>query len=96
VLGARQKRMRFAMTAAAAVAVCCSAAQTAVAEPFVPEQAKQLSLMVGNGVAFLQTKGQAENGSYSEQTGIGVTALITTALLRNGRTPQDPLVAKSL
>ena len=51
--------------------------------------------MVGQGVRFLEGA-QSEDGSYSSHAGTGVTSLITTALMRNGRTPQDPLVARSL
>jgi squalene-hopene/tetraprenyl-beta-curcumene cyclase len=51
---------------------------------------------VNRAVEFLRAKGQSADGSYSAATGPGITALITTALLRNGRTAQDPLVAKSL
>ena len=39
---------------------------------------------------------QADDGSFSSQAGPGVTAIVATALLRHGRTPDDPLVAKSL
>lgn len=52
--------------------------------------------MVARGIDYLRTKGRAEDGSYSRQTGIGVTALVTTALLRHGRSPDDPLVRESL
>lgn len=52
--------------------------------------------IVQRGVHYLQTQGQASDGSYSSGSGPGVTALVTTAVLRNGYTPQDPLVARSL
>ena len=52
--------------------------------------------MIGKAIDYLRTKGRGADGSYSKQTGIGVTALVTTALLRHGRTPDDPLVADSL
>ncbi len=39
---------------------------------------------------------QAEDGSYSKETGPAVTALVATALLRHGRSPSDPMVARSL
>jgi squalene-hopene/tetraprenyl-beta-curcumene cyclase len=52
---------------------------------------------VTKGIDYLRTKGQAADGSYSAASDpIGITALVTTAILRNGRSPQDPLVAKSL
>jgi len=50
---------------------------------------------VQKAIDFVRTR-QAPDGSYAARTGIGVTALVTTALLRHGRTPQDPTVAKSL
>jgi squalene-hopene/tetraprenyl-beta-curcumene cyclase len=52
--------------------------------------------IVDRGVNYLLTKGQAADGSFSNQTGAGVTAICTTALLKSGRTPADPAVAKSL
>jgi len=52
--------------------------------------------MVSKAISYLRVKGQAADGSYSRSVGIGPTALVTTALLRHGRTPQDPMVAKSL
>jgi len=55
----------------------------------------QWATLVGRGITFLESA-QAEDGSYSSHAGTGVTSLVTTALLRNGRTPQDPSVAKSL
>ena len=52
--------------------------------------------MVSKGVTFLGTKGQADDGSFSAASGPGVTALVATGLLRSGRSPDDPVVAKSL
>ncbi len=52
--------------------------------------------MVNRAVAFLATKGQAEDGSFSSQAGPAVTALVATALMRHGRTPSDPVISKSL
>jgi squalene-hopene/tetraprenyl-beta-curcumene cyclase len=59
------------------------------------EDAKSYEEMVAKGITFLE-KNQARDGSYSAQAGPGITALITTALLRHGRSPDDPVVAKSL
>jgi squalene-hopene/tetraprenyl-beta-curcumene cyclase len=58
--------------------------------------AGNLDAMVNRAIAFLQSKGQAEDGSYTGMIGPGVTALVTTAILRHGRAPHDPVVAKSL
>ena len=51
---------------------------------------------VDRAVNFLRTKGRAEDGSYSRQMGIGVTAVTTTGILCQGYRPSDPLVAGSL
>lgn len=56
----------------------------------------QFQKTVNKAISFLRTKGQAEDGSYSSHAGPGVTALVTTALLRHGVGADDPPVAKSL
>jgi squalene-hopene/tetraprenyl-beta-curcumene cyclase len=48
------------------------------------------------GINYLLKQGQAEDGSYSEEISPAVTALCVDGLLRNGRSPDDPAVAKSL
>jgi squalene-hopene/tetraprenyl-beta-curcumene cyclase len=58
--------------------------------------AKAYALAVDRAIDFLQNKAQAPDGSYAAVNGPGVTAVVTTAILRHGRTPNDPLVAKSL
>jgi squalene-hopene/tetraprenyl-beta-curcumene cyclase len=40
--------------------------------------------------------GQAADGSFSAQAGPGVTAIVATSILSQGRSPEDPVVAKSL
>ncbi len=50
---------------------------------------------VAKGIAFLKAS-QARDGSYSSRAGIGVTALVTTALMQNGVPASDPQVALSL
>src|SRR4051812_42156630 len=39
---------------------------------------------------------QTKDGSFSSSSGPGITAIVGTALLRSGRTPQDPVVSKIL
>jgi len=51
---------------------------------------------VERGLRYLTLRGQAEDGSFSSQAGTGVTSLVTTALLRHGRSVDDPAVAKAL
>jgi squalene-hopene/tetraprenyl-beta-curcumene cyclase len=62
------------------------------AEPAAPSYEKT----VDRAIEFLRQKGQADDGSFTKQVGPGVTALVTTAVLRHGRTARDPLVAKAL
>ena len=61
-----------------------------------PADAAAYAQAVDRAIDFLQNKAQAPDGSYAAQSGPGVTAVVTTAILRHGRTPSDPLVAKSL
>jgi squalene-hopene/tetraprenyl-beta-curcumene cyclase len=58
--------------------------------------AKKYQQMVDRAIAFLATKGQADDGSFNAAAGPAVTALVTTGVLRQGRSPEDPLVAKAL
>ncbi len=52
--------------------------------------------MVTKAIGFLGTKAQSSDGSYNAAAGPGVTALVVTGILKHGRSPDDPLVAKSL
>jgi len=58
--------------------------------------AKKFEQMVARGIDFLRTKGQSPDGSYSAAAGPGVTALATAAILKHGRSADDPAVSKSL
>ncbi len=58
--------------------------------------AKLYQQTVEQGVDFLIHKGQQPDGSYGKDAGPGVAALCTTALLKLGRSPDDPAVAKGL
>jgi squalene-hopene/tetraprenyl-beta-curcumene cyclase len=51
---------------------------------------------VSKAIEYLRSQGQAPDGSYSAAAGPGVTAIVTTGILRHGRSPEDPIVAKSL
>src|SRR5262245_58682828 len=55
----------------------------------------QRDAAVAKAVEFLSTK-QTDEGAFTPQAGPAVTALVVTGLLQNGRTPDDPMVAKSL
>lgn len=58
--------------------------------------ARQYEQMVSRAMSFLETKGQAADGSFSSNAGPAVTALVATGLLRHGRSPDEPFIAKSL
>ncbi len=47
-------------------------------------------------IEYLRTQGQADDGSFTKATGPAVTALVTAAILRHGRSAQEPFIAKSL
>lgn len=57
---------------------------------------KQSQNSVGRAIAYLQSHGQGDDGSFSNQVGVGITALVTTALLRHRHGAGDPMVVKSL
>lgn len=59
-------------------------------------ETRDLGQIVAKGIDYLSQKGQAEDGSFSKQAGPGVTSLVATAALRNGRSVRDPVVAKAL
>ena len=86
---------RFALLVPLAVVVLLIGAPSATADErgATPQTYEQT---VAKAISFLATKGQADDGSYSRHVGPGVTALVTTAILRHGRSPDDPLVARSL
>ncbi|HEX4000662.1 MAG TPA: prenyltransferase/squalene oxidase repeat-containing protein [Pirellulales bacterium] len=58
--------------------------------------AKLYQQTVDRGVEYLITKGVQEDGSYGKDLGPGMASICTDALLRQGRSPDDPAVAKSL
>ncbi len=60
------------------------------------ETAKKYQQMIDKAVGFLATKGQAADGSFSAKAGPAVTSLVAAALLKQGRSPADPVVAKAL
>ena len=60
------------------------------------KEIQQHAQAVSKAVQFLSTKGQAEDGSFSSYGGPGITALVTTAILRNHRSPNEPAVRKAL
>lgn len=61
-----------------------------------PIDAQTYGQAVDRAIEFLLSKGQADDGSFSAQAGPGVTTIVTTGILRHGRSADDPAVAKSL
>jgi squalene-hopene/tetraprenyl-beta-curcumene cyclase len=71
------------------------AAEAAPASNIAKPEHAQFSKVVDGGVAYL-TGAQADDGSFSKSAGPAVTALVATALMQNGRSTSDPVVAKAL
>jgi len=63
--------------------------------PVWSAEGEDAGAMVTKAVAYL-TSHQGEDGSFSPQTGPAVTAMVVAAVLNNGRTAEDPVVAKGL
>ena len=57
---------------------------------------RRLQQVAARGVSYLRTKGQQADGSFSGETGPGITSLVTIGLLRSDLPPSDPMVARSL
>ena len=51
---------------------------------------------IHKAIEYLRVHGQANDGSFSSVHGTGITALVTTALLRHGYSADDPFVRRSL
>ncbi len=67
---------------------------TAVAGP--PKQA-EVDQAVQRGIEFLRSRGQADNGAFSPETGAAVTALCVRAILEHRpQATADPVVQKAL
>jgi len=77
-------------------AVACGVLNAPLARAADDATAKAYQQTVDKAVAFLATKAQAADGSFNAQAGPAVTALVSTAILRHGRSPEEPVVAKGL
>jgi squalene-hopene/tetraprenyl-beta-curcumene cyclase len=82
------------LAASATIAVAAVSRRISLAQDAA--DGRSYEAMVSKGIDYLTTKGQATDGSFTKQAGIGITALAATALLRLGRSPDDPVVARSL
>jgi squalene-hopene/tetraprenyl-beta-curcumene cyclase len=91
-------RCRFSaypLTFVAAWLMWAAAAGPAFAQESQPTGDLSLNQAIDRAVDFLQ-QSQADDGSFSASSGPGVTAIVASALLRSGRTVNDPLVADAL
>jgi squalene-hopene/tetraprenyl-beta-curcumene cyclase len=61
-----------------------------------PPDAKAYGQAVEKAIEYLTTKGQAADGSFTAPAGPGVTAIVVTGILSQGRSPDDPVVEKAL
>lgn len=73
--------------------VAVAHAQAATAKAAAPADR---AAVIADGIEYLRTAGQAEDGTFTIQAGPGLTAMALTALLRNGVPVDDPMVAKGL
>ena len=83
-------------TLLATLLLLAPAGKSSAAEPANGPSRASYQQTLTEAVNYLRTQGQAEDGSFSSQTGPAVTALVATGLIRNGFSPNDPLVAKAL
>jgi squalene-hopene/tetraprenyl-beta-curcumene cyclase len=77
--------------------IAATAVDTAFAE--VAPNSKVDHAKVGeaiNKAADFLKQAQGNDGSFSASSGPGITAIVGAALMRCGRSPQDPIVAKAL
>jgi squalene-hopene/tetraprenyl-beta-curcumene cyclase len=90
----------YTLTLVCATAMCVSnvwaqdAGQPVVGSVLSPAEA--LADCARRGSSFLLSSGQLEDGSFGKTSEPAITALCVTALLRHGRSPDDPAMAKSL
>ena len=84
----------WALAALGAAAMLAS--PVAAAEPTAGPDPKEVQAVVEKAVAYLKHR-QNPDGSFSpEIAGPGISALVVAGLLRNGYSPDDPVVAKTL
>jgi squalene-hopene/tetraprenyl-beta-curcumene cyclase len=58
--------------------------------------ARDVQPMLDRAMAFLKTHQDADGSFSAKRTGPGVTALVVAALLRNGQSPKEPMIAKAI
>ena len=90
---------RQSLLAVLAASLALLAVDSRAADPVTKKPSSDARLLedsVNKAIEYFRTQGQAADGSYSAEAGPAVTAAVNTAILKSGRTADDPLVAKSL
>jgi squalene-hopene/tetraprenyl-beta-curcumene cyclase len=82
-------------TLIAVVMLCVQPAALAQQPQATGDASKTLGQAVARALAYFEDA-QADDGSFSASAGPGITAIVASALLRNGRTVDDPVVARAL
>jgi squalene-hopene/tetraprenyl-beta-curcumene cyclase len=95
-LATRRLRALISLSLAFGLVVCATVRPASAQKAAEAELRAARARTIAAGQKYLANKGQAADGSYSSQAGIGVTALVTTSLLRTGAKTTDEPVAKSL
>lgn len=84
------------MIAALSVVAAPADAETPLAQQEAPLN-EQIDAIANRGIEFLRTRGQAEDGSFSGQSGVAVTALCVDAILEHRPAAvNDPVIQKAL
>ena len=93
-----RRRCLFAVLACPVIAMGLALAASNVKGNDAPssDEVQAYQQAIDRAAGYLKTKAQGPDGGYAAYAGPGVTAVITTGLLHNGRSPNDPVVAKSL
>src|SRR5262245_33095556 len=86
--------LRFFLVAVLATSITTVANAANTAAPMVGPDVAAYQRAVGKAIEYFG-QAQSDDGSFSKQAGCGVTALVATGLMRHGRTPNDPVVAKA-
>ncbi|GAB4142571.1 MAG: terpene cyclase/mutase family protein [Planctomycetaceae bacterium] len=81
--------------AALLMAICVPSVEIVAAPKTGGPDAAKLKATRTAAINFLKTT-QADDGSWTTPKAVGITALVTTALLRSGVPANDPTVAKAL
>ncbi len=90
----RRLALRLTMTCAAAAVWMITLSTDSRADDAMDQQVRT---MVNKGIDFLRTKGRAEDGSFSKESGSAVTSICVAAILKHRpESVNDPLIQSSL